>query len=352
MGIRFLVHAFGMEYVRMECCGIRSIADRVTNEKYFGSFANRILIVPLFWYWNEDTVDNVVNDHQFRQSDHFKTIYRYAENQLKVWLQDIDNMITLRVPSFDLAQYTVPVCKIECNAVIGRLIYDCEYKMHRSYTQYSKLASINDKSKKGQVDSELVTAENEFWVENYGMTPESLISNTSTNSTFRAITSIYVEIKDMQYGYSTEAPLDLQTIPRAVNSFVARNFWKTVATNDMNNDDQQSTLLLSDLPQLLRNFHLDGAAEFNGTISFDDLPISTDTVSFINSQTSRVSVTKKFDLRSKLKSVSVLSPNLKGNLDLQFFECYRRSIRTRFKFDKYVSGFSVKNDRDYYCIKE
>ena len=208
------------------------------------------------------------------------------------------------------------------------------------------------KHNKGQVDSDFVTAEHEFWVENYGMTPESLISNESTNSTFRVITSIFVEIKDMQYGYSTQTQLNLQTIPRAVNSFVVRNFWKLVATNDMNNDDQQGTLLLSDLPPLIKNFHLDGATEFKGTISFDDLPISTETVPFINSQVSRVSVTEKFDVRSKLRSVSILSPHLKGNLDLQLFECYRRNIRTRFKFDKYASGFSVKNDRDYYCVQE
>ena len=334
----------------MRYCGIRSIDSIVTDEKYFDSFVNRMLTVPLFWYWSKDTINNAVNDEDFRQSDHFETIYRYAGNKLKVWLQDIDDLSSLRVPTFDDSQYRVPTSMIECKPIVGKLIYDCEFKLQRAYRYPSTLASINDKKNQGSVETDLVTAENEFWVANYNMTPESLASNQSTNSTFEVISSIDVNIKDMQYGYTTKTPLELKRIPRTVKSFMGRNFWKTVATNDMNNHDQQGTLLLSDLPPRITNFVLDGATEFNGTISFGDLPISTETVAFINSQVSRISMMEKIDLRSQLKSVSVLSQNLKGYLDLQFFECYTRNIRTTFKFYNNWSEFRLKNDREYHCI--
>ena len=348
----------------MEFGGIQSIFSRTTNQANFGSFINTRLIVPLFWYWDDNTLNNVVNSQTFRQSIHFQTIYRYAENKLKLWLKDIDDLVALGVPTFGYSQYRVPSCTIQCARVVGDLIYDCEFKMGAKKSMPMVLASDNDRIRKGHVETESITAGNDFWIENYGMTHESLSSisshdesNTATqsmNSTFRAISSILVQIKDVDNGYKTQTKLNLQRIPRAVSSFVASNFWKNVATieNDSNNEDKHGSLLLSDLPPRIKNFELDGASEFLGTISFDHLPISTETVAFTNSQVTMISLTKKIDTRSQLSTVSVLSPNLRGNLDLQLFECFRRKIATKLKFNKHLSQFKVKNDREYYCKLE
>ena len=346
-----MVHAFGVEYVRLECGGIRSIAKRMINQANFGSFMNTRLTVQLFWYWNDDTLNNLVNNPVFRQSIHYQTIYKYAENKLKVWLKNIDDINALGVPTFGGSPYIVPTCTIKCEAVVEQLISDCEFEMSGYFTPDLMPGPINDKYQEISVTTELVTAGNQFWIENYDIAPESLSSNTSR---FYAFSSISINIKHVNYGAKTEAKLNLERIPRTVRSFLSHDFWKSVATNDHSNynDSQHATLLLADLPPRIEKFVLDGAFDFYGTISFDDLPISTKTVSFGNSKVTRISVTKKFDIQSQLRSVSVLSPNLKGYLDLQLFQCFRRKISTIFKFNKELENFSVKNDRDYYCRLE
>ena len=355
LGIRFLVHAFGMEYVRTDC-GIRSISDRMTDQANVENFINRKLTNSLFWYWDDDTLNNLVNNPSFAQTFYFKTIYKYAPNQLKVWLQDIKDLKTIQLPVFTIKAYKVPECTIACEALVGQLIYDCDFKM--SYTsaaenQPSTLTELNGRHNDGHVKTAWLTADNQFWIENYDMIHESLLSNESSVnvSTFVTISSIYIKVHGVENRYETQKQLHLQTIPRGVKSFKSRDFWKTVETNDCNDfdNDECDILSLAVLPPRIQVFELSGATEFNGTISFDQIPISTETIEFRGSQASKVSITKKIDTRSKLSSVSILSSNLKGYLDLQFFDCLRRNIRTTFTFNKQIQDFKVKNDREYWC---
>ena len=348
MGIHFLVHAFGMEYVRLKCGGIRSINERMTNEANFRSFMNTRLTAQLFWYWDDDTLNDLVNDPIFQQSIHYETIYSYAENRLKVWLKNILDINALALPTSEHSRYKVPTCTIECEAVVGELIYNCEFKMLGSFDPNSMANPIDFTNHDVNVTTEWVTEDNQFWIENYDIAPESLSSKTSTFQTF---SSIFVETLHPDY-MQRDVKLNLDRIPRTVRSFESIYYWMSVVTSDHSSDSKHGTLLLADLPPRIETFTLDGADEFHGTISFDDLPISTRNVSFDYSEVSGISVTKKFDIRSQLRYVLVLSPNLSGYLDLQLLQCFRRKIGTIFEFDGDLEDFTVKNDRHYYCKLE